>query len=163
MRRHLARCWQRLCARERLQQARLLSTANDSALISQRGDGGDGTSMRGPRKRPSRQKRQRILSHLALKRDALETGASQSGLSLGLKVSAVIERTPALMPEPEPWEDAMWQLQEQFRYHDGFDYPKQVYGRPAKDSDMDLPFELASRVCPFKTKRYVMCRVDDAG
>lgn len=119
--------------------------------------------MRGTRKRPSRQKRQRILSELAIKRDALETGASQSGLPLGLKVSAVIERTPALMPNPEPWEDAMWQLQEQLRYYDGYDYPKQVYGRPAKDADMDLPFDLAARVGLSETKRRVISRLDDAG
>ncbi|KAJ8600999.1 hypothetical protein CTAYLR_010079 [Chrysophaeum taylorii] len=98
-----------------------------------------------PEKKPSRARRRRVLSDLALRRDTLEATASKSGRTIGLKASVVIERTPVLMPDPEPWEEAMWRLQEELAEHDGWDYPEEIAEPMRFKGPEDLPFELASR------------------
>lgn len=85
------------------------------------------------------------MGDLQSRREALDAAAAAAGLPVGIKVSAVIERTPALMPDPEPYRDEMYRLQEKLRVYDTFDFPKSVYGEAPKPSEVDLPFELASR------------------
>lgn len=95
--------------------------------------------------RPSRMRRKQIKEDLQSRREALDSGAAKCGLPVGIKVSAVIERTPALMPDPEPYRDEMFRLQEKLREFDTFDFPKEVYGPAPKASEVDLPFDLAPR------------------
>lgn len=94
--------------------------------------------------RPNRTLRQRVIAELALRRDTVETSASQQGLELGVGTAVVIERSPVLMPEPEPWAEAMFRLQARLQPYDDFAYDA-VPDNERSELPDELPFELASR------------------
>jgi large subunit ribosomal protein L46 len=72
----------------------------------------------------ARYERKAYVASLRDRRDDLESRLGPAQLVAGV----VVERTPALMPDPEDWELAMWELQASLEVHDGFDYPVSVGG-----------------------------------
>ena len=83
------------------------------------------------RKPSARSERRAYVARLRDRRDDLEASLGPAALS----AAVLVERTPAVMPEPEDWEMAMWQLQQQLEVYDGFEYPKSVAGGTSAEAD----------------------------
>lgn len=103
-------------------------------------------------RRPNRHLRRQVLGDLSLRRDSLfaEASAAKKG-KWTTSCAMLIERTPIVMPDPEPWQDAMWELQTELSKFDGFDYPpkvREMYGGkkvPENLREKAVPFPLAPR------------------
>ena len=84
----------------------------------------------------ARVERRAYLARLRDRRDDLE---ARCGGDAELSAGVIVERTPVVMPDPEDWELAMWELQAKLEVYDGFEYPERVGGGTSAEAEASAP------------------------
>ena len=106
-------------------------------------------------RRPNLFLRKQVISDLELRRDRLSKEAQAQKKGWSMTASLLIERTPIVVPDPEPWQDAMYRLRHSLEKYDTFDWPQKLKDLwrvdkcPEDLSTKCIPFPLAPRVTQF--------------